>query len=205
MKHAATRALFAYWNELRGHRAAPERTHIDPTAIRGVLSDTFILEVDTRRTFPFRIAGTRANALFARELKGTSFLDLWRGADLDTARRLLSTILDEVSPSVSGLAGLAGDRTPLDIELLLLPLRHNGRTHARLLGCLSPGAVPAWLGLIPIDRLSFRSLRFVRDDPDGDETRLDSDGVPVVLRSSFVVTRPVPVRRGHLTVHRSGG
>ena len=64
---------------MRGARSAPERSEIDPAAIRGVLADTFILEVDISRRYPVRIAGTRTNALFLRELKGGGFLDLWQG------------------------------------------------------------------------------------------------------------------------------
>ena len=34
MKHAASRELYAYWEERRGQRLAPERTDIEPGAIR---------------------------------------------------------------------------------------------------------------------------------------------------------------------------
>ena len=52
MKHAASRELFAYWQEKRGTRPAPERAEIDPGAIRGLLGDAFILALDQRRTVP---------------------------------------------------------------------------------------------------------------------------------------------------------
>ena len=81
MKLAATIELYAYWNRLRGARSAPERNDVDPGAIRGVLADTFVLDFDASCGFPFRIAGSRANALFLKELRGFSFLELWRGAD----------------------------------------------------------------------------------------------------------------------------
>ena len=68
--------LYAYWNRLRGARSARERNDVDPGAIRGVLADTFMLDFDEKRGFPFRIAGSRANAIFLKELRGLSFLDL---------------------------------------------------------------------------------------------------------------------------------
>ena len=49
MKHAASRELYAYWEERRGTRPAPERAEIEPGAIRGVLSDAFILGARPRR------------------------------------------------------------------------------------------------------------------------------------------------------------
>ena len=48
MKHPSNRELFDYWNERRGERLAPERADIEPGAIRQVLGDTFVLEVDGR-------------------------------------------------------------------------------------------------------------------------------------------------------------
>ena len=78
MQLAVSRELYAYWDTLRAGRSAPERNDIDPGAIRGILADTFVLDFDPKRGFPFRIAGSRANALFLRELRGFPFLQLWR-------------------------------------------------------------------------------------------------------------------------------
>ncbi len=43
MKHPASRALHAYWERLRGERAAPERAEIEPGQIRHLLADSLIL------------------------------------------------------------------------------------------------------------------------------------------------------------------
>ena len=75
MKHAASRQLYAYWEERRGRRAAPERAEIEPGAIRGALSDAFILSLDAARGHPVRLAGTRVCALFDRELRGVGLVD----------------------------------------------------------------------------------------------------------------------------------
>ena len=85
MKHAASRELYAYWQEKRGTRPAPERTEIEPGAIRGVLADAFILALDRGSGHPIRLAGTRLCALFGREIKGESFLDLWASTSRPTS------------------------------------------------------------------------------------------------------------------------
>jgi len=46
MKHDSTRTVFDYWTERRGDRPAPERSEIDPGAIRHALGDTFMLAAD---------------------------------------------------------------------------------------------------------------------------------------------------------------
>jgi len=52
MKHAASRELYAYWQENRGTRVAPERTEIEPGAIRSVLADAFVLPLDCKAGYP---------------------------------------------------------------------------------------------------------------------------------------------------------
>jgi len=94
--------LYAYWMKLRGARSAPERNDVDPGAIRGVLADTFVLDFDDRRGFPFRIAGSRANALFLKELRGLSFVELCRDADRKHLSSILHCVADEEQPFLVG-------------------------------------------------------------------------------------------------------
>ena len=83
MQKASTKALYDYWNGLRGTRSAPDRRDIDPTRIREALSSTFILELSDRGEFDFRLAGSHICAAYARELKGRSFSRLWHQRDRD--------------------------------------------------------------------------------------------------------------------------
>ena len=159
MKHPASQHLYTYWNELRGERSAPERSDVDPAAIRGILADTLILEIGTAasdglRSFSVRLSGTRLNALFDADLRGRCFSSLWRVEDRREVARAVMTVLDDSRPIVAGVVGGPADREPLQFELLLLPLRHKGKTHARLLGVLSPTTSPTWLGLYPTAPLS---------------------------------------------------
>lgn len=159
VKLAASQQLYAYWNELRGARSAPERNAIDPGAIRSILADTFILEFDAPREFPMRVVGTRTNALFLRELRGAPFLELWRYEDRQETRAVLAEVADEAQPFLIGAAGTPLGFAPVDIELLLLPLRHHGDTHARILGCCAPDVSPRWLGLLAVEPLALLTLR----------------------------------------------
>lgn len=166
MKHQASRDLFAYWNALRGGRAAPDRADIEPTAIRDVLADTFMLDVDPGRDFPIRLAGTRFNGLFDAEQKGRPFLDLWRAEERRNIAAVLSTVADGACPVVAGGVGApSGHGESGSFEFLFLPLRHHGKTHARILGIVTPAMArgPAWLGLLPPGPMSLRALRIVDD------------------------------------------
>lgn len=161
MKHSSIRELFDYWNVRRGERAAPERADIEPGAIRHVLADTFILAFDQRAGHPFRIAGTRACALLGRELKGAAFLDLWAGKSRDLMRDLIDVVSYELIGVVASASGVSADRDALDLELLVLPLSHRGRTDARVLGALTPREVPLWIGTSALQSLTLGTLRYI--------------------------------------------
>jgi hypothetical protein len=154
--------LFDYWNEKRGRRLAPERGDIEPSAIRRVLADTFILACDPGRGHPFRIAGTRVCALFGRELKGHGFLDLWTRASREDLRTLVAIVADESVGVVAQVSAAAGaGEVPLGGELLLLPLSHHGQGDARLLGALAPNEPPPWLGARALRDLALGTHRYV--------------------------------------------
>jgi hypothetical protein len=198
MKHPTSRLLHAYWDRLRGERAAPERSEIEPGEIRNLLADSLILEIEPqRRHAAVRLAGTRLCALFGRELRGSAFSSLWGDDEGDSAWRLVETVTMDTVGVVAGLRGHTARGETIDLELLLLPLRHRGRTQARMLGALSPHCVPAWLGLHPVTRVEVTSLRVLGSTAIPDAAELPAD-MPAPAND------PLPVRRGHLMVHEGG-
>ena len=186
MRQQTTRELYSYWNSIRRERAAPDRAEIDPAAIRAILSDTFMIEVDGDGAFPLRLSGARLNALWLKEMKGRSFLDLW-GEDRANVAAILWTVMDGAVPVVAGVSAAPPERRPIDLELLLLPLRHHGRTHARILGALACATQPDWFGLIPVERFELRSLRVMS----ASDSRVD---LPVVRRMSGLPERRLGTR-----------
>ena len=161
MKHPSVRELFDYWNARRGRRPVPERAEIEPGEIRRVLADTFILSFEPGAGHPFRIAGTRVCALFSRELKGESFLDLWSIESRNDIRDLLKIVADESVGVVASASAANAAGASLGLELVLLPLSHHGRTDARFLGALAPSAQPAWLGTSALVDLTLGTYRYV--------------------------------------------
>lgn len=199
MKHTASQQLYAYWNALRGGRAAPERSDIDPAAIRGVLANTIMIEVEggagTRGvTLPIRLSGTRVNALFDRDLKGRCLSSLWRLGDRRELSALVSAVLDDTRPAVAGVLATPPGKDDLPLELLLLPLRHKGKTHSRLLGSLSPATIPSWFGLTPVPPLALVSHRIIEPEA----LRKPTDPRPNVSQPDS------SRRRGHFVIYEGG-
>jgi len=209
MRQSITKELLAYWNVLRQGRSAPERIEIDPGVIRSLLADTFILEHDSAGGFPFRLSGTRNNALFDRELRLRPFIELFQSADRAAIKRITEAVSDDMLPMIAGLEA-ERHRRKIHLELLLLPLRHHGKTHSRLLGCLTPMTTPEWLGLFPIGDLQLKSFRVLNPAvftlPAAQSDRTPVDTLPILERRAVFTAGPTPeVRtRRHLTIYDGG-
>jgi hypothetical protein len=203
MKQLMTRELFAYWDETRGDRLAPERADIDPAGIRNLLGHAFVLEVDSTGKFPFRLSGTRINAVFLRELRGSSFIDLWRGSERAELAKLLFSVLDDTTPAVVGASAAPSGHRAIDLELLLLPLRHHGKTHARLLGSFAPAMQPSWFGLVAAEPLELRSIHFLRADEPISRPIPPAAHMPELPAAIQATAWPTITRRNHLTVYSS--
>jgi hypothetical protein len=166
MRHRATRELFDYWNELRGSRAAPERAEIDLAAIRGLLADMFMLEVDAAHRFPFVMSGTRINAFSCSEQNGRPFLDLWAAQKARNVAAMLLTVVDAACPTIATAMASPIGWQDHEIEILLLPLGCHLHDRARILGLIAPTTPPSWLGLLPAKDWSLRSWRMINDATD---------------------------------------
>jgi hypothetical protein len=161
MKHPSVRELYRYWNAQRGLRAAPERSDIEPGAIRRALADTFILSQHAAHGHSFRIAGTRLCAAVGRELRGTSFINLWDEESRRNVNDLVAAVTRESIGAVAGARGCSADGDVLDFELVLLPLRHQSATDARVLGALAPQELPYWFGMNPVGKLALGTIRYL--------------------------------------------
>jgi hypothetical protein len=161
MKHPSIHEVYDYWNSRRGHRLAPARNDIDPGEIRTALADTFIITLDEFAGHPFRIAGTRVCALFGRDLKHEAFLDLWLPRSRTMICDLLTIVTQESIGLLAGITGTDYAGAELDLELLVLPLVHEGRTDARVFGTLAPSGIPVWIGASALGNLALGTFRYV--------------------------------------------
>ena len=150
MKHRTLHTLYAYWNELRAGRLAPQRLEIEPSRIAGVLSETFMLERIDSGTYRFRLAGTRLCELFGSELRGLNFLDNWSEQDRPLLVRDLATVCEQGAVAVLELEGSSDSRHRVGIEAILLPLTHGGGKIGRLIGAMGVASSPHWLDSEPL-------------------------------------------------------
>jgi hypothetical protein len=196
MRQDRTRALYAYWDSLRGERLAPERGEVEPGELAELLRDMFILAPDASGEWCLRLAGTRICAFFGRELKGEAFTGLWHAGDRPDVARMVTGCAAEQSPTVAGVDGLTHDGEAVTFELLTLPLRHQGRNNLRMIGGLFPFSRSPLTLRAPLTSLSLVSFRSISGNPQ--EQRRGLIRTPVLPPD-------VPRRRhGHLTILDGG-
>ncbi|WP_291860486.1 PAS domain-containing protein [Bradyrhizobium sp.] len=138
MKHPSSREFYAYWDAKRGSARAPDRSEIEPGAVRELLGDIFVLSYDSAAGYPFRVAGTRVCALLGCDLKDRSFSALFAAEGRREIEEILAVVSEEMLAAVVGIAAVSADGRPAHLELLLLPFSSRAHTPLSLTGLLAP-------------------------------------------------------------------
>lgn len=195
MQKQSTKTLYEYWNKLRGSRSAPDRRDIDPTRIRGALANTFILETNDRNEFDFRLAGSHLCTAYCRELKGRSFTRIWHQRDRDAMDTLIRAVTEDHAVALITFQGTTAVHTKVSVETILLPVRHNGSTHTRLLGAMTALDEPYWLGVQPIMEQRITGLRLIWPDDNSlaEMARDIAASVPVDVAFAASGNAPIPM------------
>jgi len=138
MKHPSTREFFAYWDRKRGDARAPDRSDIEPGAVRELLGDTFVLSYDSGAGHPFRVAGTRVCALLGRDLKDMSFSGLFAAESRREIEDIIGCVAEEMLAAIAGVTATSQDGSLAHLELLLLPFNTRAHAPVSLTGLLVP-------------------------------------------------------------------
>lgn len=198
MRHPATKTVYRQWQRLKGNSGAPDRRAINPADFGVHLADVFLLDRTNGET-RFRLAGSRVCSLFGEELRNVAFTRLFTHAAHDDANDMLTAVIEDQTPVISGIAALFPDRLSADGEMLLLPLSFSDGAagESRLLGVLTtsghrPSAQPACTAL------EILSLRMLNDDD-----------VPLLVAGSDAPQISVPpehaaMRRARFRVYTGG-
>jgi len=138
MRHSSSREFFAYWDAKRGDARAPDRSEIEPSAVRGLLGDIFVLAYDHKGGFPFRVAGTRLSALLGRDLKDQSFSALFATESRREIEDVVTYVAEEMLAAVAGITATSEDGRTAHLELLLLPFSNRAHAPVSMTGLLAP-------------------------------------------------------------------
>ena len=163
MKHPVSREFFTYWDGKRGEARAPERGDVDPSALRELLGDIFVLAYDDAATHPFRVAGTRVCALFGRDVKDQSFPALFARQHRRDIAEIIAAVAEDVVPAIAGLTATSLQGRKTHLELLLLPFNARAHCPITLTGVLAPFETDH---RGPLGELQLTSWRYIHPPPE---------------------------------------
>ncbi|MBY8975619.1 PAS domain-containing protein [Rhodobacteraceae bacterium NNCM2] len=157
MLHTQTRALFAYWDQLRAGRDVPFRSEINPREMNCDARHLFILEHLGNSNIRFRLAGSAIGDAFGMELRGMSIRAIMEGKSRESIAALIAEVLDE--PGVGYARLIEDSASATNWEIVLLPLRSDFGKIDRVIGALHPvSGAPSQAGI------DVSSLRFIIDE-----------------------------------------
>ncbi|MFT3986392.1 PAS domain-containing protein [Aestuariivirga sp.] len=170
--HPGSRALFRFWEGMRGADSAPCRTDLDLRQIRDQVPNLVMVErAASPAKLRWRLAGTQVCDLFRRELTGENVVEGWDSFEADVIRRFLNATIHTLQPCVLrfrlhtdhgqtigaemvGLPMLARDQATVHVFGGVFPFRESEALgYRRIVDRELSGARSIWTEHLPGDRL----------------------------------------------------
>jgi hypothetical protein len=164
MKHKNSHLLVGYWSRLRQGRAVPDQTDVDPRAIKRMLSNVFILDVENPTRPIYRLAGTQLCERFGFELRGTGFLAHWEAQSSVALSSLLRQALKLRQPVCLSSIGATADCGMVELETVLCPVSLNGGEPTRFIGVIQILSDQTMLAGKPIAFQRLAASQLIRED-----------------------------------------
>ena len=177
--HPDSRALFRYWESVRGELSIALRSDIDLKQIKHLLPWLAILQRHPLKPdYRWRLAGTGVCQIWKRELTGQQFMDDWDRFERDTVCRLMDNVIASHQPCVARFRAVYQDGETLGIEMLSLPvMATDGRT-TQVLAAVVPFRAPYWLGQSDLTRLELASVKMIWTEHSAQTLKHVPDVVP---------------------------
>lgn len=136
--HPGSRALFRYWEAVRGEMSAPPRDWLDLQKIRMLVPHLFMIERRPGQIYAWRLAGTRVCQLWGKELTGRPAFAEGDRFERESISRLLDGVVDAHQPFVLRFR-LHSDAGPsVAAELVGTPLRARQGNATYVFGVIMP-------------------------------------------------------------------
>lgn len=121
------KALFAYWDGLRGSRAMPARADIDPAAIPGLLPYIFMYGVARDGGYTIRLVGEEVVSFVGRNATGSPAGAIMPPRSAEVIVAILDAVSQERAPKFrAGKAHWLVAKNHRDYEACFLPLSADG-------------------------------------------------------------------------------
>jgi len=131
------KALFAYWNQVRGKRRMPTRADIDPAAIPRLLPHVFMYGVGSDGGYTIRLVGEDVVSFVGRNATGSPAGAIMPPRSVEVIVKILDAVTSERAPKFrAGKVHWLAAKSYRDYEACFLPLSADGESVNVVLGGL---------------------------------------------------------------------
>ena len=177
--HPDSRALFRFWEGIRGENSTAHRSDIDLKQIKDLLPWLAIMERHPLKPeYNWRLAGTGVCKIWRKELTGEQFMADWDQFERDTVCRLMDNVIASHQPCVARFRAVYDDGEMLGIEMLCLPVTAASRQSTQILASVVPFRMPHWLGQNKIAQLELSSVKMIWTEHSAQAPKHVPDVVP---------------------------
>lgn len=166
IRHPGTRALFSFWEKIRGEKAAPNRDDLDLRQIADIAPNLLILERDHLfQTFKWRLAGSEISQLYRQNLTSTDALAGWYGFERNTLKQLFTTVITGLQPCLVRYSLTTDTSQVINAELVGLPIHARNGSRFHIFGGIFPLCDISNLGYEAITFLELSAARSIWTEP----------------------------------------
>jgi hypothetical protein len=181
IRHPGTRALFSFWEKIRGEKAAPGRDDLDLRQIGHIVPNLLILERDhLHQTYKWRLAGSEIGQLYRQKLTSTNALAGWGGFERNTLKQLFDAVVTGLQPCLVRFLLTTDTGQVIGAELLGLPILARNGKRFHIFGGVFPLRDISQMGYGSITGLELSAARSIWTEPlPGDRLVASLDNPPV--------------------------
>ena len=166
IRHPGTRALFSFWEKIRGEKAAPNRDDLNFRQISPLVPNLLMLERDhLNQTFKWRLAGSEISQLYRQKLTNTDALAGWRGFERDSLKQLFTTVVTGLQPCLVRFHLTTDTGQVIGAELIGLPIHARNGLRFHILGGIFPLRDISNLGYSAITFMELAAARSIWTEP----------------------------------------
>jgi hypothetical protein len=160
--HPGSRALFRYWEGIRGEQAVPSRRAIDLRSISPYVSTLFIIErLGPRRTLTWRLAGSSIGDLFKRELTGSPVFKDWPQFERETSAKLLDGVIDTHQPCSIRFRLITPEGQRIGTEMIAMPILSSESAAVHIFGSLMTFSDIPGAGYSRVSKIELSSAKVI--------------------------------------------
>ncbi len=164
--HPGTRALFRYWEKMRGENAAPRRGDLDLRQISAIVPNLMLLDRgNLGPAYKWRLAGSETSLLYRQNLTNGDALAGWSAFERKALTEHFDAVVTGLQPCLIRYHLTTNTEEVIGAELLGLPMQARNGTRFHVFGGIFPFHDLSAMRYDSIIHLELSALRTIRTEP----------------------------------------